>query len=188
MARCPHCGEVATKDQEFCFACGQRIRVRARRGGQPVNALIFVLAGVLVLGGVTGIIIVNSGQARRARREAALREQERVRDSARAATWARRDSAKTVAQINVAGILADEVNRLEERFNVVRQQVVKDQPSPAQAKLISDIRSEMVRLRQLTVTIAGQTGPRGDSLKAQLRDGERVVRTLISSLSRAPKK
>jgi hypothetical protein len=188
MARCPHCGEVATKDQEFCFACGQRVRARARRGGQPVNALIFVLAGVLVLAGVIGILAVNSGRARQTRREAAEQEKERVRDLARAAVQARRDSAKTAAQINVAGILADEVNGLEQRFDIVRQQVVKDQPSPAQAKLISDIRSELVRLRQLTVTIAAQPGPGGDSLKVRLRDGERVVRTLISSLTRAPKK
>ena len=188
MARCPHCGEVATKDQEFCFACGQRVRARARRGGQPVNALIFVLAGALVLAGVIGILVVNSAQARRARREAAQQEQQRVKDLARAAAQARRDSARTAAQINVASILTDEVNKLEQRFDAVRQQVVKDQPSPAQAKLISEIRSEVVRLRQLAVTIAGQPGARGDSLKAQLRDGERVVRTLISNLTRAPKK
>jgi len=85
-------------------------------------------------------------------------------------------------------MLVQEVNDLESRFNLVRGQVVKDQPSPAQAKLISQISAEVAGLRQLTASIASQPGAASDSLKEQLRDGERAVRSLISSLSRAPKK
>ena len=188
MAKCPHCGEVVVKGQETCFACGQKVRTRARRGARPVNPAVFVFAGVLLLAGTVGIIIVNSGRARQARSDVRKQEQARVKDSIRDAIQAQRDSARAVARTDATAILVDEVNKLEQRFDIVRREVVKDQPSPAQAKLISEIRSEVVRLRQLAVTIAGQPGPRGDSLKLQLRDGERVVRTLISNLTRAPRK
>ena len=85
-------------------------------------------------------------------------------------------------------MLVQEVNDLEARFNLVKGQVVKDQPSPAQAKLISQIGSEIAVLRQLTAAIASQPQAPNDSLKEQLRDGERTVRSLISALTRAPKK
>jgi len=188
MAKCPHCGEVVAKGQETCFACGQKVRARARRSERPHNAAIFVFAGALVLAGIVGIIVMNSGRAKRARSDVYKQEQARVKDSARAAVQAKRDSARTVARNDATAILADEVNKLEQRFEIVRGEVVKDQPSPAQAKLISQIRTEVIRLRQLAVTIADRPGSAGDSLKAQLRDGERVVRTLISDLTRAPKK
>jgi predicted nucleic acid-binding Zn-ribbon protein len=188
MPRCVHCGEPVNKGQERCFACGQKARGRVRSGEKPVNPFIFLFAGALVVAAIVGIIAVNSGRARRTRAEVHQQEQARIKDSVRAAAQVRRDSAKATARSDAAGILADEVNKLEQRFDIVRQQVVKDQPSPAQAKLISEIRSEVVRLRQLTGTIADQPGPKGDSLKVQLRDGERAVRTRISDLSRAPKK
>jgi hypothetical protein len=85
-------------------------------------------------------------------------------------------------------MLVQEVNDIESRFELVREQVVRDQPSPTQAKLISQIGSELTRLRQLAVTVAGQSDAAADSLKGELRDGERTVRTLISALSRASKK
>jgi hypothetical protein len=188
MARCPHCGEAVAKDQERCFACGQKVRARVHRGEQPVNPAIFVLVGVLVLAGIVGIIVVSSGRAKRARSEAYQQEQARIRDSIREAVRARRDTAKAAARDDVMAVLTGEIDKLEQRFNLVRQQVVKDQPGPAQAKLISEIRGEVAQLRQLAGTIANQPGPKGDSLKGQVRDGERLVRDLISDLSRAPKK
>jgi predicted nucleic acid-binding Zn ribbon protein len=188
MPRCPHCGETMAKGQETCFACGQHIRERAHRRKQPVNTRVIVFLSALILVAVVGVIVMSSGRASRSRAEARRQEQARSRDSARAAVRARRDSARAAARSDATAMLVSEIDKLEQRFDLVREQVVKDQPSPAQAKLISQIRSEVAALRQLTMAINDQPGPRADSLKSLLRDGQRTVRTLISSLSRAPKK
>jgi len=188
MAKCPHCGEVVADGQETCFACGQKIRARVRRHERPHNAAVFVFAAVLVLATIIGIIIMVSGRAKRTSSEAYRQQQAQIEEAARAAAQAKRDSARAAVRNDVTGMLVQEVNDLEARFNLVRGQVVKDQPGPAQAKLISQISAEVARLRQLTTTIAGQPGAASDSLKEQLRDGERTVRSLISNLSRAPKK
>jgi len=183
-----HCGEPVEKDQDICFACGQKARGRVRRSSQPVNPLVFVFAGALVLVVLVGFFLVNSGRAKRTRSEVRNQRQAQVRDSIRSATRARRDTAKAAAQTEAAAVLTAEIDKLDGRFSLVKQQVIKDKPSPAQTKLISQIRAEIIRLRQLTVTIAGQPGPKSDSLKTQVRDGERKVRNLISDLTRAPKK
>ena len=188
MARCPHCGETMAEGQETCFACGQHVRERVHRRTQPLNVMIFVFAGVLVLAGIVGVIIMNSAQARRSRAEAHKQEQARIKASERAAAEAQRDSARAVARNSATAMLSTEIDKLEQRFDIVREEVVKEQPSPAQAKLISQIRSEVVALRQLAATLTDQPGSRSDSLTSLLRDGERRVRTLISDLGRAPKK
>ena len=188
MARCPHCGEPVTRGQETCFACGQEIRARVRRHERPHNAAVFVFAGVLVLAVAAGIIIMNSGRARRARTEAIRQEQALRREADRAAAQAKRDSARAAARDNVAGMLVEEVNDIEARFKLVRKQVVRDQPSPDQAKVISQISRELTSLRQLAETMAGLSGAAADSLKDQIRDGQRRARTLISALSRASKR
>ncbi|MCX6843416.1 MAG: zinc ribbon domain-containing protein [candidate division WOR-3 bacterium] len=188
MPKCVHCGEPVDKGQEMCFACGQRARARVRRGSRPVNPSVFLFAGVLVLVVAVGFIIIHSGRAKRTRSEVQKQHQLQLRDSSRQATQARRDTVKAVIQNQVAAVLTDEIDKIDQRFSLVKRQVVKDQPSPAQTKLITQIRTEMIRLRQLTVTVADQPGTKGDSIKAQVRDGERVLRNLISDLSRAPKK
>jgi len=188
MAKCPHCGEVVASGQETCFACGQKVRARVRRHDRPHNAGVFVIAGVLVIVALVGIILMVSSRSKQTGSEARRQEQARIKDSIRNAAQVKRDSARAAARSDVAAMLADEVDKLEQRFEIVRSEVVKDQPSPAQAKLISQIRTEVTRLRQLAVTIAERPRPAGDSLRTQLRDGERAVRTLISDLSRAPKK
>ena len=188
MAKCPHCGEVVVDGQETCFACGQQVRARVRRHERPHNTAVFVIAGVLVLAALIGIIVMVSGRSRRSGSEARRQEQARISDSVRAAVQAKRDSARAAARNDATSLMLDEVNKLGQRFELVRQQVVKGEPSPAQAKVISLINSEVARLRQLAVTIGDQPGPGGDSLREQLRDGQRAVRTLISDLSRAPKK
>lgn len=184
MAKCPHCGEVVAAGQETCFACGQKVRARARRA-RPYNTAVFVLAGVLVLAAIVGMVIMSSGRARQARSEAEQREQARLEEATRAEAQAKRDSARAAARNDASAMLTAEVNDLESRFDLVRKQVVKDQPVPAQAKLISQISAEIATLRQLVATIGDQPD---DSLKAELRDGERRVRSLISALTRAPKK
>jgi hypothetical protein len=177
------------KGQEICFACGQHIRERAHpRGERPHNVLILVLTGVLALAAIVGIIVMIAGRGRRMSSEAYRQQQAQIAEAARAAAQAKRDSARAAVRNDATGMLVQEVNDLESRFNLVRGQVVKDQPSPAQAKLISQISAEVAALRQLTAIIAGQPDSATDNLKEQLRDGERTVRSLISALSRAPKK
>jgi len=188
VPKCVHCGEAVDKGQELCFACGQKARGRVRRHGQPVNASIFLFAGALVLVVAVGFIIMHSGRTKQTRSEAQKQRQAQLRDSSREATRARRDTVKATIRSQVAAVLTDEIDKIDQRFNLVRQQVVKDKPSPAQTKLITQIRTEIIRLRQLTVTVVDQPGTKGDSIKAQVRDGERVVRNLISDLGRAPKK
>jgi hypothetical protein len=188
VPRCVHCGEPVTKDQERCFACGQRARGRVRRGERPLNLVILVLAGVLILSSIVGIIGVCSGRSKRVKVEVQQKELARIQDSVRAANRARRDTMQAAVRNEAVVLLTDEIDKLDQRFGLVRQQTIKDQPSPAQAKLVSQIRTEMVRLRQLAATVADQPGPKADSLKSMVRDGERVVRNLISDLSRAPKK
>jgi hypothetical protein len=177
-----------TKGQETCFACGQKIRARVRHAARPHNAAVFVFAGLLIVAVTVGIIIMNSGRAKRARSEAVRQEQALRREADRAAAQAKRDSARAAVRNDATGMLVQEVNDIEARFELVRKQVVRDQPSPEQAKVISLISRELTGLRQLVVTMEGQSGAPADSLKDQLRDGERRVRTLISALSRAAKK
>jgi predicted nucleic acid-binding Zn ribbon protein len=188
MPKCPHCGEAVTEGQETCFACGQKIRARVRRHERPHNPLVFVFVGVLLLAVIIGAIIVRAGRAKRMSSEAYRQKQAQIEEAARIAAQAKRDSARAVARNDAGAMLAQEINDLESRFNLVRGQVVEKQPSPAQAKLISQISAEITALRQLTTTIADRPGAAGDSLKEKLRDGERTVRSLISALSRAPKK
>jgi hypothetical protein len=188
MPKCPHCGETMAKGQEVCFACGQHIRERAHRGGLPHNPLVLLFVGVLVVGAVVGMIIIASARSRRASHEARMEEQARVEEAARAEVQAKRDSARAAARDDAAAALVAEVNDVESRFDLVRKQVVKDQPSPAQARLISQLNAEIAALRQLTATIASRPDAVSDSLKERVREGERQVRTLISALSRAPKK
>jgi hypothetical protein len=177
------------KGQEVCFACGQHRRERARhRGERPHNPLVLVLTGVLVLAAIVGIIVMIAGRGRRMSSEAYRQQQAQIAEAARAAAQTKRDSARAAVRNDATGMLVQEVNDIESRFNLVRGQVVKDQPSPAQAKIIAQISAEVAVLRQLTTAIAGQSEAAADSLKEQLRDGERTVRSLISALSRAPKK
>jgi len=188
MPKCPHCGEAVTNGQETCFACGQRIRARVRRHERPHNAALFVFVGVLVLAVIIGLVVTRSGRAKHASREAYRQKQVQIADAARAAAMAKRDSAREAAKNDATGMLNQEVNDLESRFELVRQQVVKGEPGPEQAKLISRIVAEVAKLHQIVTTIPSQPGAAADSLTGQLRDGERTVRSLISDLSRAPKK
>jgi len=177
-----------SKGQEICFACGQHFRERAHRRERPHNQLVLVLTGVLVLAAIVGVIVMVAGRGRRASSQAYRQQQAQIEEAARAAAQAKRDSARAAVRDDATGMLVQEVNDLEARFNLVKGQVVKDQPSPAQAKLISQIGSEIAVLRQLTAAIASQPQAPNDSLKEELRDGERTVRSLISALTRAPKK
>jgi hypothetical protein len=188
MPKCPHCGEAVTVGQETCFACGQKIRARVRRHERPHNPLIFVFVGLLVLAVVVGTIVMISGRGRRASSEAYRQQQAQIAEAARAAAQAKRDSGRAAVRNDATGMLVQEVNDIEARFNLVREQVVENEPSPAQAKLIAQISGELATLRQLTATVGSEPSAANDSIQEELRDGERMVRSLISALSRAPKK
>jgi predicted nucleic acid-binding Zn-ribbon protein len=188
MPKCPHCGETMTKGQEVCFACGQHVRERTYHRVLPHNRLVLLLVGALVVGAFVGMIIISGARSRRAAREARREEQARIEQAARAETQAKRDSTRAAARNDAVAVLVAEVNDLESRFALVRKQVVREQPSPAQARLISQLNTELAGLHQLTAAIASQPDADNDSLRSEARDGQRRVRTLISDLSRAPKK
>ncbi len=159
-----------------CFACGQHIRERAHHHQRPINPLVLVLAGMAALAAVVGIIIMNSG---RARRESGAVQQQSADVSAG------RGSGRDIDRRG-KGTVVDEVNSLEGRFDSVRQKVVRGEASQAQAELISQINAEIARLHELAAAIVGRANPEDDNLVAQLRDGERAVRTLITDLSHTP--
>jgi hypothetical protein len=102
---------------------------------------------------------------------------------------AKRDTMKVTSENAETRALADELDKLDQRFNNVRQQVVKgDRPGSEQTRIISQVRTELGRLRGIASSVELASGARADSLKQQVRDGERTVRALISDLGRAPKK
>jgi hypothetical protein len=189
MPKCPHCGEQVHAGQETCFACGWKVRARAYQHKKPVNARMLILAGVLLLVGVLGIVLVSARGARSAKRQLVRQRQAEIRDSVRQAMKAKRDTMKVKSENAETRALTDELDKLDQRFNNVRQQVVKeDKPGPEQTRIIGRIRTELGRLRGIASSVELASGARADSLKQQVRDGERVVRTLISDLGRAPKK
>jgi hypothetical protein len=188
MPKCPHCGEAVTVGQEICFACGQKIRARVRRHERPHNPLIFVFVGLLVLAVVVGTIVMIAGRGKRASSAAYRQQQAQIEEAARAAAQAKHDSVRAAVRNDATGMLVQEVNDIDARFNLVRKQVVDNEPSPAQAKLITQIGAEIATLRQLTATMGSEPSAANDSIQEELRDGERMVRSLISALSRAPKK
>ena len=188
MRKCPHCGEVMAKGQEICFACGQHFRERGHSGERPHSRVVFILVGVLVLAVIIGAVFVVAGRPRRAAAEARRQEQAQLEEAARVAAEAKRDSTRAAVRSDATGALLQEVTDLESRFNIVRKEVVRERPSAAQAKLISQCGAELGRLRKLVAAIGDGPDSARDSLRSELLDGERTVRSLISALIRAPKK
>lgn len=188
MPKCPHCGEQVHEGQETCFACGWKIRARAYQHEKPHNVRVFILAGVLLLAGVVGVIAVIAAGSRKAKVESVQQRQAEIRDSVRQAMKAKRDTIKVESENAETRALADELDKLERRFDNVRQQVVRgDKPGPEQAKAISQIRTELSRLRGIVASIELESGVKAETLKQEVRDGERTIRALISDLGRAPK-
>jgi hypothetical protein len=187
MPKCPHCGEQVNAGQETCFACGRKVRARAYRQKRPLNSVVFIIAGVLLAGAIVGIVLVGAGNVRGAKRNLAEQRQAEIRDSVRQAMKAKRDTMKARSENVEISALGDEIDKLDQRFNNVRQQVVKDdKPGPEQTRIIGQIRTQIARLRGISSSFELATGAKADSLKQQVRDGERVVRALICDLGRAP--
>jgi sensor domain CHASE-containing protein len=187
MPKCPHCGEPVDKGQEVCFACGLKVRSRARRGDPGMGPAVYLIAiAIIVLGGV-GIIIGMSGSRRQDAKLRQQAEEQRVQDSVRRANRARSDTARTQAVDKDVALATVELDKLETRLATVTTQVVKDRPSPAQQQLINKIRSEISRLRQVAATFDATPQAQKPQLRTELRDGARHVRDMISNLSRMPR-
>lgn len=188
MARCPHCGEPVTAKQERCFACGQKIRTRGYRHRSPVNGLLIVVAGALFVVAIVGFVLIQSGAKTRTAKERESAELARVQDSVRAANRARQDAAREQNRDELALGLTAELAQIEQRFNRTRGEVVKGEPSPAQARIISEFNAEASRQRGMAKALGGASPARRDSISVLMRDGQRRMRTLVSSLARAPRK
>ena len=162
-----------SESQYVCFACGQHIRERAHRHEKPANPRVFVFAGIAVLLVIVGVIITNSHRGSRS--AAAVQSEETGLPARHGARHGNGRGGPAAA--------VDEVNNLQGRFDAVRMQVVKGDPSPDQADLISQINGEIARLQELAASIAGQPEHPVDSLVAELHNGVRTVRSLITDLS-----
>jgi predicted nucleic acid-binding Zn ribbon protein len=187
MAKCPHCGETVAPGQERCFACGQLVRSLRRGQRRPVSGLLFVAAGLAVLVAVVAFIVVASQSGRKAAAERERAELERVQDSVRAANRAMRDTARLENQDDATRGLIAELGEIEARFNRIKRDVVKGQPSAEQQRIISQFGAELGRARQLAAALGDLPPARQDSIKVQLREAQRQLRTLTSALPRAPR-
>lgn len=187
MPKCPHCGEPVAANQERCFACGQAIRSRDLRIEQTTNPLVFIIGGIAVLVAIVAAVIVTINANRRHAQEMEALRLKQIQDSVRKANRAMLDSAReqrrTEAEQNLLAQLAD----VEARFNEVRSQVVKKQPSSQQQFIINKFQAEIVRLRGLANTIGSAPPDKRRQLQEELRDGTRKLRGLVTDLSRAPK-
>ncbi|MEO0080760.1 MAG: zinc ribbon domain-containing protein [candidate division WOR-3 bacterium] len=184
MRKCPHCGELVHDGQDRCFACGQRVvRVTPRHSG-TTNPWVFIAAAMAALAAVIGLVMVLPRQRRHEHIRRNQIEQVRVRDSVRRANVVNTSASQhdqEVAQLNGA------ISKLELRFKTVQQQVVSETPTPEQQRLITQIGSELVRLRMMVSAMLLAEATKRKAMADSVRLGQRRVRTMISDLTRAPK-
>ncbi len=189
MRKCPHCGEPVEAGQETCFACGQKVRVRARRGRSPVNGVLLVVAGAVIVLAVTSLIIVRSRASRIHAAEARKRELARVQDSVRQASKAREDSISSIA--NTSKEVSDlnaEIGREEQRFKTTYNSVTQGRPSPEQVRLSGAAQSELMRLRQLVQALGAtvrETERR--QIRADIKAAMGRLRDVTSELGSPPR-
>ncbi len=187
MPRCPHCGEPVGANQERCFACGQPIRSRDLRIEQGTNPLVFIIGGAAVLVAIVAAVIVTINANRRHAQEMEALRLKQIQDSVRKANRAMLDSAREQRRTEAEQSLLAQLADVEARFNEVRSQVIKKQPSSQQQFIINKFQAEIVRLRGLANTIGSAPPDKRRQLQEELRDGTRKLRGLVTDLSRAPK-
>lgn len=186
MPKCPQCGELARRGQNRCFACGHRLDGRTPKIRRPraTNPLVFVAAGLAVLVAIAAIILTIPRQKRSQQVQKEQAELGRVRDSVRQAN-------KAVKQVSAGDALtrrlADELDKLEQRFERTVDQSVGEKPGPEQEKLVREIKAKFGRMKTMAASIALVTEPERSQRADSVRAGERHIRTLISQLARAPK-
>lgn len=185
MPKCPHCGEPIKLGQSQCYACGQKVTARRAAGKKPpLNPLIFVGAGLVVVVVAVGLLLTIPDKSKEdeARRLAA--EQERVADSVRRAN---REARMQSAEFQEAERYRRENGELQLRFDRLVEQVVGDKPTPEQQRLMASIRTNLSRLAGMADRIASLPDKERKVETDSLRALQREVRSLISQLGRAPK-
>ncbi|MFO7651382.1 MAG: zinc ribbon domain-containing protein, partial [bacterium] len=188
MPKCPHCGEVIAAGQERCFACGQSVKHGRRMRKSPLSGPLIIGAALLLVAGAVGTVVMLTSHKKQDAKAAQEEELRRVQDSVRAANRAQRETTKTVRRDATVSRLVRELDEVDDRFQMVKRQVVVGDATPEQQKLINEVQS---RLGQLRSAAQGATlkpeGAERDQAEDAVRDGLREVRSTISKLTRAPK-
>jgi len=189
--RCPHCGEPARAGQDRCFACGQRIRGGRYRQRRPIEGRIFLFAALallLVLAGILVALLPGRRDRKTGLTPAEKRRLEQVQDSVRKANRALRETLQVKAPDSDVGRAAAQTDRLGQRFENVKRQVLGEAPTPEQQQLVREIEAALAGLRKLVTEYGGSlTQQRRRELKEEISDAERAANTLISKLTRARK-
>jgi len=186
MAKCPHCGELVRQGQERCFACGQLLSARRSAGRrQPINPLIFVVAGAVVLIAIVGILLAIPKRGKEIQTRAKRAEMDRIQDSVRQAN---REQRTAVSGDKETDRLNNELADLEARFDLVQKQTLGASPTQEQQRLVAQIKTEFAGLHQMVQGLVFVPKEKKAAAADSVRAGTRQVRTLISDLTRAPKK
>ncbi|MFO7639148.1 MAG: hypothetical protein R6X14_07660 [bacterium] len=181
MPKCPHCGELYRYGQDKCYACGQPVKGRGNRSTNQVNPLIFIIAGGVVVIALLGVVLVTSNRASVARQERARVEQERVRDSVRAANMAARvELRRTRREDTIEGEIAD----LELRLERVAARAERGRLTPEQTELATEVDAKISRLRQLLAAMANRGDEDQAAISDTIRTGVQEVRELLTQFGR----
>lgn len=188
--RCPHCGEPAAAGQERCFACGEKLRSRRlRQKEQPVNLRIIILGGLLLIFAIVGLLGTLLGTRKKT---AAVHQPVRSRLTSQVQDSLARvrgvDTAKTKMSEDALSRMQERVEKLKQRYEKVKSQVVKETPSSEQRDLIHQIQREFGLMNSLVAELSsGVNASRKKQIQADIAKAERRLNSLISQLTRAPK-
>jgi len=184
MARCPHCGESMTDDQEHCYACGQHVRARAYRHERRVNPLVYVGAGLIVVIVLGGLLLIRDNADKKQAVLAAEAETLRVQDSTRRASHNWQEALRMSEKDEEAQRLTGELNNLESRFESTRLRVAAN-PTPQQESIIGRVEAEFSLLRESVVVLASLAEAERQPMRDSIRAGARQIEDLTGKLVRS---
>ncbi len=185
--RCPHCGEPVKPGQERCFACGERIRIKSLRQTTTIDYRIFIFGGLLAVIGIIGALaIIFVGNQKKP-------EPKPKRKTAQVEKTSR--PTKSIEPVNPGAERETEIQRAREkmekiynRFEKVKSQVIGETPTPQQRELINQIQRELGTMNaKITELGSSITLERKKEIQRELSEVERKINNLISQFSRAPK-
>ncbi|MEO0020459.1 MAG: hypothetical protein ABIK47_07505 [candidate division WOR-3 bacterium] len=189
--RCPHCGEPIVANQERCFACGEKIRLKRLGGNLPVDYRIFILAGVLILFSLIGIltVLLRPKKPKPAKPAALQVEQSvRIQDSLRQVKTPKPETPKIQVGSEEVMRARDQLQRLKIRYEKVKSQVLGESPTKEQRDLMNQIQREMGALSAKISELSGSLTPeRKKELDKEIAELQRQINNLISDFARAPK-